>query len=373
MLVAIAYGGFYGGRGEGVVQHITQLQRTLPDFGFRAAVLSLESIPPPARFLPHAVQYGVGFVAPSLGHYWRLALGRRLMRGAFERLRWTDPPRAVIFEDIYLPFRCDVPALVMLHALPSDNMQQFDLSEAALRGAQRRDAEALLRCKYPVAVVSEAYRDHVVSVVRDVVGATPDLDVLPLGVDIDQFPDPPEPRPNGDLRLIFVGYLEPRKNVLFLASVMEELRRRYGGPVQLTVVGDGPQRAALDGVVQKRGLASSVRLLGRLPRSAVASVLRSQHLMLHPSLKESFSQTLLEGKLAGLRTLATAGLEVPAEFIDVRLPLEPGAWAEAIAELAPAVISASADAARVGELQRLRARYSRQAMVERTLRKLLPS
>lgn len=371
--IAILYSGFYRGRGEGVVQHITQLERTLPAFGHHVTVLSLESVGIPARFVPHAIQYAVSAVAPPTGHYWRLAVGRRLLRIAFGRLQATKRPDAVIFEDVYLPFATGLPSLVMLHALQSDMMQHLRLRREALQLARRLDAGAIVRCPYPVAVVSEPYRAHVAAVVREA-GADPtELDVIPLGVDADAFPDPPEPRLSQELCLVFVGFLEARKNVLFLVDVMDELRARYGGPTRLTVAGDGPLRADLERAIAARRLEPWMRLVGRVRRPEVPRLLRSQHLMLHPSLKESFSQTLLEGKLAGLRTLATAGLEVPDEFIDVPLPLDARAWAKAVADLAPSVLGATADPARVAELRLLRKRYSRQAMVDRTLRKLFPA
>lgn len=53
----------------------------------------------------------------------------------------------------------------------------------------------------------------------------------------------------------------------------------------------------------------------------------------HTSTKESFSYSLLEAKLAGLKTFAYSGLEVPPEFIDVGLDsFNIDKWVEAIYE-----------------------------------------
>jgi glycosyltransferase involved in cell wall biosynthesis len=349
---------------------MTQLAKALPAFGMRAAFVSLESLPLAFRFLPHAVQHSVSAVNPPVGHYWRLNLGHHLLRRAYEQLMRNDPPLAVIFEDIYLPFHTGLPTLVMLHALLSDNLAHLALSDRALRAARARDSRALMKCEHPVAVVSSAYRDHVNSVVREAGGQARPMEVIPLGIDVDRFANPPAPRPGGELRLVFVGFLEVRKNVLFLVQVAEELRRSYLGPFVLTIGGDGPLRQELLAAIEAAGLASNVRLIGRVRREDVATLLSNEHLMLHPSLKESFSQTLLEGKLAGLVTLATSGLEVPPEFVDTPLPLVPSQWVEAIVRLAPLVIASQANKERLAELQELRSHYSAEAMTVRTLTEL---
>lgn len=368
--VAIVYSGFFHGRGEGVVQHITQLERTLRELGQETVVLSLESIPMPLRYLPHLVQYSTNAVAAPTGYYWRLAIGRQLLRAAYRRVARRQRICAVVFEDIYLPFNTGVPTLVMLHGLLSDTVQAHALSSPRVAEARRRDAECAVRSPYPVSVVSDAYRAHVITVITNALGRTAELDVLPLGIDVDRFPDPPERRPDGALRLAFLGYLEARKNVLFLPRVLEALRRRYSGPVHLTIGGDGPLRARLKAEIIARGVSDEVTLLGRIPRDEAARMLGAQHVLLLPSLKESFSQTLLEAKLAGLRTVATAGLDVPTEFIDAGVPLDPDAWADTIAQVGPPQIGASASADRLEELAVLRRRYSRRTMAELTLRKL---
>ena len=62
------------------------------------------------------------------------------------------------------------------------------------------------------------------------------------------------------------------------------------------------------------------------------AVRRTHHeLYIHTSSKESFSYALLEAKLAGLKTFAYAGLQVPPEFIDIKIDnFEINDWFDAI-------------------------------------------
>jgi hypothetical protein len=62
-----------------------------------------------------------------------------------------------------------------------------------------------------------------------------------------------------------------------------------------------------------------VDFVGKLPRQTVLLELPRHGIYLHTSVKESFSYSLLEAKLAGLKTCAYDKLQVPAGFIDVAI------------------------------------------------------
>ena len=59
-----------------------------------------------------------------------------------------------------------------------------------------------------------------------------------------------------------------------------------------------------------------VRFLGRLSNEKVLAELHGHEIYIHTSVKESFSYSLLEAKLANLFTFARSNLQVPTEFID---------------------------------------------------------
>jgi len=137
------------------------------------------------------------------------------------------------------------------------------------------------------------------------------LEVIELGLDTSQFPA--VPRPAGGRSLVYCGALEPRKNVSFMLEVFERVVTADPS-ASLTIIGDGPDGAKLEGQAAARGL--KVDFKGRLTHEQVISELQRHAIYLHTSTKESFSFSLLEAKLCGLRTCALADLEVPEVFID---------------------------------------------------------
>lgn len=80
-----------------------------------------------------------------------------------------------------------------------------------------------------------------------------------------------------------IGKLAPKKNWSFLLRTAAELKRR-GVPLRWVVVGDGPERSRLEGMVDELGLAGTVRLLGF--RREAQRILKSLDLLFTPSLME---------------------------------------------------------------------------------------
>jgi L-malate glycosyltransferase len=72
---------------------------------------------------------------------------------------------------------------------------------------------------------------------------------------------------------------------------------------RLVLVGEGPEQAAIERLVQQHGLASHVRFLGL--RKDVARLLQATDLFLLTSISEGIPLTVLEAMAAGLPVLAT--------------------------------------------------------------------
>ncbi len=119
-----------------------------------------------------------------------------------------------------------------------------------------------------------------------------------------------------DNSIIFVVSLEARKNVIFLLKIFKKLIS-INNEYKLTIIGDGPEKNKLIEFAKENRL--PVNFLGRLSHSMVMDELSNHQIYLHTSVKESFSYSLLEAKLAGLKTCASSDLQVPAEFIDVSI------------------------------------------------------
>jgi glycosyltransferase involved in cell wall biosynthesis len=138
---------------------------------------------------------------------------------------------------------------------------------------------------------------------------------LPLGINQSDFVDSRK-IPSINKKIIYIGALESRKNVIFLLEVFKKLFE-FDNDYALTIIGDGPDRNMVEKFIATYNL--PVRLLGRISHMAVVDELFQNNLYLHSSTKESFSYALLEAKLAGLTTFAYSGLQVPSEFIDIKI------------------------------------------------------
>ena len=128
-------------------------------------------------------------------------------------------------------------------------------------------------------------------------GATPATTASPT-------PSPSEP-PAGPSRLLAVGRLVDVKGFDLLIDALAALSRaRPGLDARLEIVGDGPERAALERRVDAAGLADRVTLPGHLGPVALRERLRAATLFVLPSRSEGVPLALLEAMAAGVPVLA---------------------------------------------------------------------
>lgn len=136
--------------------------------------------------------------------------------------------------------------------------------------------------------------------VRPDVGRVP-VHVLPNGI-----PRTTRPEPLTALdQLLFVGRLEPVKGVHVLLDAFRELTARHPG-ARLSVVGDGPARAALEERAADLTAAGRVVFHGWLTGDQVAARLRAASVVVLPSLwPENFPTVALEALQLGRPIVAS--------------------------------------------------------------------
>lgn len=182
------------------------------------------------------------------------------------------------------------------------------------------------------------------------------LDVIPMGTDLGMFG--PQRR-DGELRkrlgitgpwILGVGRLVEKKGFRYLVEAMATVAPRYPGLV-LTIAGDGPLRGELQQQATSLGLGTTVRFLGPLSPTDVATHMASADLFVGPSVVDAFGDTeaqgvvFVEAMASGCPVISTTVGGIPDVIIDGehgRLvpPRDASALAAAIAELLDAPDSA---------------------------------
>lgn len=112
---------------------------------------------------------------------------------------------------------------------------------------------------------------------------------------------------------IFVGRLTKQKGVQHLLAALAILKRE-GRPIDLTVVGDGPERAALK--AQAIALGLPVMFTGFVAPEQVAGYLRDKRVFILPSTDEGLGLVVAEALTQGVPVVATRSGGIPDLLTD---------------------------------------------------------
>jgi glycosyltransferase involved in cell wall biosynthesis len=226
-----------------------------------------------------------------------------------------------------------------------------------------------------IIAVSRATRDDLAQVL-----AVPDERVVVIHEAVGpEFAAPPEPgHVAAVLRryairppyCLFVGNLEPRKNLPRLIEAFASIRaRRAGGPrPQLVVAGTrGWLYGSIFRAVEAHGLAADVVFTGYVPPEDLPALYAGSGCFVFPSLYEGFGLPVLEAMAAGAPVVASRVGAIPEVAGEAALLVN----AEKPAELADAIETVLTDAAlRTDLVTRGRARAARftwEAVAQQTL------
>jgi len=155
------------------------------------------------------------------------------------------------------------------------------------------------------------------------------LHVVRCGVRPEEYDAPARgPLPRGPLHLVAVGRLAPMKGFGVLLEAMAELP-----DARLTLVGDGPERAALEATAARHGVAARVRFAGALGAPGVTALLGEADVFCLPSFAEGVPVVLMEAMAARVPVVATAVNGIPELVADGRtgLLVAPGRAAPLVA------------------------------------------
>lgn len=189
--------------------------------------------------------------------------------------------------------------------------------------------------------------------------------VSPHGVDTARF-RPDEPAPGADAArlagldprlaadrpyLLFLGTIEPRKNVPGLVEAFARVAPRHPDALLVLAGGAGWGTEAVDGSVAGTGIASQVVRTGYVADETVPALLRSAAAVVYPAFYEGFGLPALEALACGTPLVTTAGTameEVAGEVASLVAPGDTAALADVIDERLTLRVGADSEGRRRG-------------------------
>ncbi|MCW2878168.1 MAG: hypothetical protein JWQ95_2268 [Sphaerisporangium sp.] len=209
-------------------------------------------------------------------------------------------------------------------------------------------------------IVATAVSHAAARPIRAVAGRGVPVDVVSNGLDVSAWRPKGDVRPDrGDVHIVAVGRLAPRKQPVRLLKILLEARRRVPRSIAMraTLVGDGPARGSMERFIRAHGMEGWVSLPGRYSRDQIRELLASADVFVAPAPRESFGIAALEARAAGVPVVARAQSGV-ADFVR---PGKEGLLGRTFDELVRSV----ARLARERELRELIAQHNRETELTR--------
>ena len=182
--------------------------------------------------------------------------------------------------------------------------------------------------------------------------------VAPHGVDTSRF-RPDEPAGGADAALLsgvdarlvdgrpnvlFVGTLEPRKDVVTLVHAFARIAARHPDTLLVLAGGRGWGADAVDAALGASGLGGRTLRTGYLPDQVIPALVRAAAVVAYPARYEGFGLPALEALACGTPLVTSAGTAMEEVTGDAALLVRPGE-AGSLAEALDAVLAGSPEAA----------------------------
>lgn len=278
---------------------------------------------------------------------WRICRSRLPTRNPLARIVWEQAVAPFALARAYpdllhgmgfaLPLLWRGPSIVTIFDLSF--MRYPQRLKAGRRLYLRTMTQASVRRARRVITISESSKEEIATLL----GIPADkIDVAPPGVSADFRPLPAEEvsafreREGLPARLIlYVGTLEPRKNLETLVQAYARLPQR--GAVKLALVGaQGWGMKSLFALIERLNLTQDILLPGYVPRESLPLWYNVAETFAYPSIYEGFGMPPVEAMACGTPVVASNATSLPeAVGSDGILvpPTDVKAWAEALAHL----------------------------------------
>jgi len=299
------------------------------------------------------------------GNLHAAAPGPRPLRLAWEQLQ-LGPMVTVSGATVHhgphytMPRRCGIPSVVTVHDLSFfDEPRWHERSKVLLfRRAITRAAREAAVVICPSQFTAEALHRWC-RVDAEVV-------VAPHGVDTVRFrPEEPSPGADGarlaalDSRMtpgrpfaVFVGTLEPRKDVPTLVAAFASVAERHPEALLVLAGGRGWGSDAVDEAMASTGLSGRIVRTGYVGDEVIPALLRAATVVVYPSLYEGFGLPALEALACGSPLITTRGTAME-EVAGASALLVPPGDTDALAGALDAALEDTGDERAVSERRTL--------------------
>lgn len=273
---------------------------------YRGAVHASESAIP-ARWLRY-LSFPGGFGLPSAGAFlFARIVGqvRKLHASQHIDLIHAHGPLPCGHAAMLLSAELNIPYVVSVHGLDA-----FSTVQVSGRAGEwcRRISQRVYRSSRRAICISE----HVREAVLEGSGASCRTSVVYNGVNPELFVPVPDSTPSAPL-VLSVGTLIPIKGHATLIRAAAALAAEFPD-LRWEIIGDGPERALLQGLCAQLRVTEKVRFLGRQSRKQVAAAMRHCTLFALPSRYEGLGCVYLEAMSTGKPAIGCRGQGI-AEII----------------------------------------------------------
>ena len=189
--------------------------------------------------------------------------------------------------------RLGKPVVITARGTDVNLIPRYRLPRTMIRWAARRAAGMI--------TVARALKDDLIRI--GVPGER--IEVLRNGVDLQLFRPVEREATRRKLgmsrtTLLSVGHLIPRKGHELVIGALPRLP-----DMELVVIGDGPERGALDALARECGVGDRVRFVGALPQEELRSYYGAGDALVLASSREGWANVLLESMACGTPVVAT--------------------------------------------------------------------
>jgi len=160
----------------------------------------------------------------------------------------------------------------------------------------------------------------------------------------------PEP-PSSSRRLVCIGRLAEQKGQLLLVEAAGKLRDR-GEDFELILVGDGPMRGEVEGLIGRLGLGDRVRLAGWMSKAEVRRELVGCRAMVLPSFAEGLPVVLMEALALGRPVITTYVAGIPELVVpgESGWLVPPGSVDDLVGAMSSALAAPTSELERMGRI-----------------------